>query len=81
MTALAKSTFARPILNIFGVPGLVGGASTKIRDLLRILRDRYRIGFFIRDMAFLKDKSIITFLAGIEIPMVDGQTSPAIRES
>lgn len=69
MTALAKSAFVRPILNIFGVPGLVGGASTKIRDLLRILRDRYRISFFIRDVAFLKDKSIVNFLEDIKVPM------------
>jgi glycosyltransferase involved in cell wall biosynthesis len=58
-----------PILNVFGVPGPIGGASTKIRDLLRMLGCDYSIRVFVRDPGFLKDQGMRKFLREINVPI------------
>ncbi len=48
-------------LFIVGVPGTIGGASTKIRHLLVLLRDVYDITVVMLDQTWLKNKDIQRF--------------------
>ncbi|MBM3840631.1 MAG: hypothetical protein FJ398_22250 [Verrucomicrobia bacterium] len=53
-------------LFLYGVPGKSGGAATKIRDLLRMLRGDFDITV-VMDHAFLKEREVTTFLDNLPI--------------
>ena len=48
----------RPPLYLIGVPGRVGGASTKLFHLIRLLQRDYQITLVAPDIAVLKDKEV-----------------------
>jgi glycosyltransferase involved in cell wall biosynthesis len=58
----------KPNLYLFGVPGKVGGAATKIRHLILLLRHDFKITVVSSNIAAAKDKDIRTFLQTIAVP-------------
>jgi len=55
-------------LYFYGVPGKVGGAATKIRDLVRMLRHDFAITMVFGNISFTKDRDITNFLAELNVP-------------
>jgi len=55
-------------LFIFGVPGKLGGAATKIRDLMRMLFKDYDLSCMVASVGFQKDAEVKRFLDGLGIP-------------
>ncbi len=58
----------RPPLYLIGVPGRVGGASTKLFHLIRLLQRDYQITLVAPDIAVLKDKEVRRCLEPYRIP-------------
>jgi glycosyltransferase involved in cell wall biosynthesis len=55
-------------LLIYGAPGNLGGAATKIRDLLRMLVNDFEITVVLPEKSFLKCPETIGFIEGLKIP-------------
>ena len=66
-----------PNLFLFGVPGKVGGAATKIRHLIILLRDHYRITVVLPHIGFTKDREITSFLRLYDVPYCLQKDLPA----
>ena len=49
-------------LFIYGIPGTVGGAATKIRDIIRLLRSDFEITVVMSDVKYFKSSEVISFL-------------------
>src|SRR5947207_498559 len=49
-------------LYLFGIPGKVGGASTKIRHLIYLLKDVFQITVILNSSAWLKNDEVTSFL-------------------
>ncbi|MCI0534146.1 MAG: hypothetical protein L0Z50_02845, partial [Verrucomicrobiales bacterium] len=47
-----------PNLYLFGIPGKIGGASTKIAHLIKLLHRDFKITVVLPQIAFLKDKDV-----------------------
>jgi len=54
-------------LYIYGVPGKLGGAATKIRDLIKILGSDYDITVVLGHVCFKKDPEVIPFLRSLGV--------------
>jgi glycosyltransferase involved in cell wall biosynthesis len=57
----------KPPLYLFGVPGEVGGAATKVAHLLALLRDSFAITVVVPDAGLLKDKGVVRYTASNNI--------------
>lgn len=57
----------RPALYLFGIPGGVGGAATKVAHLLKLLRNDFAITVVVPDPRLLKDREVIRCTAPHEI--------------
>lgn len=55
-------------LFIFGVPGKIGGAATKIRHLIILLKSTYRLTVVFEEIACTKDKEVVAFLRSLQVP-------------
>ena len=63
MTDVPKdTTAARPKLYLFGVPGKVGGAATKIRHLIYLLKDVFEITVILNHVSWLRNSEVTHFL-------------------
>lgn len=67
---------SRQKLFIYGVPGTVGGAATKIRDIIRLLRNDYEITVVMSDLKYFKSPEIVTFLRQYEIKACNRRDVP-----
>jgi glycosyltransferase involved in cell wall biosynthesis len=59
-----------PPLYVFGVPGNVGGASTKIAHLIRLLRDEFRVTVILPEIDWCKNKEVKRIVEGTGIHSV-----------
>jgi len=57
-----------PKLYLVGIPGRIGGASTKILHLLRLLRNVFKTTVVLPDIRYLKDKHLREVLEPARIP-------------
>lgn len=57
----------RQKLFIVGIPGKVGGAATKIRHLIYLLKDEYDLTVVLNHVSWLKDQHVIRFLKQQEV--------------
>ncbi len=57
-----------PPLYLFGTPGKVGGAATKIRHLILLLKDSFRVTVVLNHVSWLKNKEVAQFLAKQGVP-------------
>lgn len=55
-------------LYIFGIPGRIGGAATKVRHLIYLLREAFNIKVVFSDPSCLKHPEVISFLKRLNIP-------------
>ena len=55
-------------LYIFGVPSRVGGASTKIAHLIRLLHGTYRIAVVLPHICWLKDHDVKNLTVPYKVP-------------
>ncbi len=53
---------ARPNLFVFGVPGKIGGAATKIRHLIYLLKEVLDITVILNHLSWLKNQEVTQFL-------------------
>lgn len=58
MTVESQSAQGSPSLFLFGVPGKIGGASTKIAHLIKLLHTDFDITVVLPHIGFLKDKEV-----------------------
>lgn len=58
MTVQSQPAKGSPTLYLFGVPGKIGGASTKIAHLIRLLHRDFNITVVLPQIGFLKDKEV-----------------------
>ena len=58
---------SRPSLFIFGVPGNVGGAATKIAHLIKLLSRDFRITLVPPHVSFLKDKDVRRLVERLDV--------------
>jgi hypothetical protein len=54
-------------LFVYNVPGKIGGASTKVRDLLRLVRNDFDITVVLGHVGFLKEREVVVFLNNLGI--------------
>jgi len=55
-------------LYIFGIPANIGGASTKMAHLIRLLHNDFKITVVLPEIGFLKDKQLKRLLAPYNVP-------------
>ncbi len=55
-------------LYILGVPGNIGGASTKMAHLIRLLHKDFKITVVVPEIGFVKDKQLKRLLETYAIP-------------
>ena len=57
-------------LFVFGTPGKIGGAATKIRHLLHLVRNNFDITVVFNNISWLRNKPITGFLDRLNIPYI-----------
>ena len=62
------ATFFNVKLYIFGTPGRIGGAATKIRHLLYLLHNEFDITVVLNSAHWLHDSAVTSFLKRLNIP-------------
>lgn len=60
----------RPMLYLFGIPGKVGGAATKIAHLIRLLNQDLKIVVVLPQASFAKDREVRSLTQPLEVPCV-----------
>src|SRR6266576_2732422 len=68
LTSTPSSDNRLPKLYLVGIPGRIGGASTKILHLLRLLRNDFKITVVLPDIGYVKDKHVRRDLEPYGIP-------------
>ncbi len=61
---------------MIGIPGVIGGASTKFFHLIRLLRDDFAITVVLPGIAFRKDKVIAKLCGQLQVPFVQLKELP-----
>ena len=57
-----KNNGSRPRLYLFGIPGKVGGAATKIRHLIYLLKEVFDVTVILNSASWLKNQVVVSFL-------------------
>jgi hypothetical protein len=68
ITSALPSSNQQPKLYLIGIPGRIGGASTKILHLLRLLRDDFAITVLLPDIRYFKDAKVRQVLGPFGVP-------------
>jgi hypothetical protein len=67
MSVDGNGSAKRPRLHVIGVPGRLGGAATKIADLIGLLHRDFAIAVVLPDAAFRCDKKVNAVLQPLGI--------------